>query len=458
MQARPPLAFLPPRFNPWVLAVSRQLLPIALRRVAHCHQVQIHNGEQLLDLYRQFQAGQVRFLLAFRHPSPHDPFCMAHLLWRSLPRLARQHRVTLPQPLHAHFIYDRGIPLWAGEWVGWLYAQLGCTPIMRGKLDTVGLRSIRHLFANGPFPLAAAPEGGTNGHNEIISPLEPGIAQMGFWCVEDLRKAERAEKVLIVPIGIQYTYLDPPWQAVTQLLIQLERESGLVGQGDSEVALYQRLTRLGEHLLTLMEQFYRTFYPQVALPAPPPPQAETPTPIAPGSGETLPDRLQTLLQTALLVAEQFFGLQPTGSLIDRCRRLEQAGWDRIYRQDLKDLEALSPVERGLADRVAEEAALRMWHMRLVETFVAVTGKYVAEKPTIERFAETTLLLWNTVTRIQGQTPFPLPNLGPQRAIITVGQPLAVSDRADAYRTNRRQAIATLTQDLQTALMAMLPSP
>lgn len=91
-------------------------------------------------------------------------------------------------------------------------------------------------------------------------------------------------------------------------------------------------------------------------------------------------------------------------------------------------------------------------------FTIVGAGLPSLKLTIERFAETTLLLWNTVTRLPGQTPFPLTNLGPQRAVITVGQPLAVSDRADAYRTNRRQAIATLTQDLQTALMAMLPSP
>ncbi|WP_071599813.1 hypothetical protein [Mastigocladopsis repens] len=44
----------------------------------------------------------------------------------------------------------------------------------------------------------------------------------------------------------------------------------------------------------------------------------------------------------------------------------------------------------LGDRIAEEANLRMWHMRLVESFVAVTGNYVHEKPTAERFAETTL--------------------------------------------------------------------
>ncbi len=95
-------------------------------------------------------------------------------------------------------------------------------------------------------------------------------------------------------------------------------------------------------------------------------------------------------------------------------------------------------------------------MRLVESFVAVTGQYVREKPTVERFAETVLLPWDTLTRIKGQTPFPRPSLGPQVAQLTIGTPLPVSDRADAYRQNRRQAIATITQDLQTALESPIP--
>ena len=68
--------------------------------------------------------------------------------------------------------------------------------------------------------------------------------------------------------------------------------------------------------------------------------------------------------------------------------MEQAGWERIIREDLRDKTAISPVERGLADRIAEEADLRMWHMRLVESFVAVTGRYVLEKPTADRFRKT----------------------------------------------------------------------
>jgi hypothetical protein len=166
------------------------------------------------------------------------------------------------------------------------------------------------------------------------------------------------------------------------------------------------------------------------------------------------------MNVALHVAEEYFDLPPKGSFIDRCRRLEQAGWNYIYREELKNVKALSPLERGLADRIAEEANLRMWHMRLVETFVAVTGHYVIEKMTVERFAETTLLLWDMMTRIKGSNPFQRPRLGKQRVQMIVGQPLSVSERYPNYQASRhgaRQSVAELTQDLQHALKGLILS-
>ena len=66
--------------------------------------------------------------------------------------VARAKGIPLQFPVHSHFIYDRGIPLWAGSSVGWLYSRLGGTPIVRGKIDRAGLRSARDLFANSQFP------------------------------------------------------------------------------------------------------------------------------------------------------------------------------------------------------------------------------------------------------------------------------------------------------------------
>lgn len=458
-QAQPALEFIPPALNPLVLRVCQQLLPVWLRFQTRVTDIQAENVGTLVTLYRQFQEGKIRVLLAFRHPGGDDPFCLAHLLWKLVPQVARQKNVSLHSPTHAHFMYDRGIPLWAGSFVGWINSRLGATPIQRGKVDRHGLRTARDLFVNGSFPLAASPEGSKNGHNEIVSSLEPGIAQLGFWCVEDLLKAGRTEEVLIVPVGIEYHYVEEPWNALEKLLSQLEADLGLpVGEETqdrllqaptpAQHCLYRRLYRLGERLLCLMEEFYSRFYHQ-------------PLPQVPAEGDRTPDltaRLQALLDVALNVAEQYFGVTPKGGVIDRCRRLEQAGWDWIYREDIKDTDALPPGERGLADRIAEEASLRMWHMRLVENFVAVTGNYVGEKPTAERFAETALLLWDTLARIKGHHPFPRPRLGKQRVKLTVGEPISVSDRWYAYKASRRSAIAALTQELQSDLEAMILQP
>ena len=474
-RVQPPLEFIPPAFNPLVLQVARRILPLWLRSRTTIADIRTHNVEGLVDCYRQFQAGKSRFLMAFRHPSVDDPFCMAHLLTSVVPSVAKQQGVPLKSPIHAHFIYDRGIPLWAGSQVGWLYSQLGGTPIHRGKVDRMGLRSARNLFVDGKLPMAAAPEGATNGHNGIISPLEPGIAQLGFWCVEDLLKANRDEQVFIIPIGIQYRYVSPPWPQIAELMSELEAESGLAPYVPSETALpqhlqrldpqaanlYHRLYRLGEHLLKLMEEFYTRFYHKTL------PTISTTTNSelfqasespATTTDQAFTKRLQALLDAALQVAEQYFDLPPKGSFIDRCRRLEQAGWDWIYREDLKNPDTFSALDRGLADRIAEEANLRMWHMRLVESFVAVTGHYVLEQPTAERFAETTLLMWDMIARIKGGSPFQRPRLGKQTVDMTVGQPISVSDRWATYSADRRsakQAIADLTQDLQTALEGMI---
>ena len=446
-QAQPSLKFVAPAYSPIVWRIAKSIIPLWLRYSEDVTEVEIDNAAELVDLYRQFQQGKTRFMLAFRHPTVADPPCIAQLLWNKLPQIARQQGQSLRSPVHAHFIYDRGIPLWAGDKVGWGISKLGGTPIRRGTLDRAGLRSVRDLFVNGQFPLAAAPEGGTNGHNEIVSPLEPGIAQFGFWCREDLEKAGRSESVAIAPLGVRYFYQTAPWQYLAELLSQLEADSGLQNAFGStnlvngvtpsqtqQTELYQRLIALAEHLLSLMEEYYAKFYHQQI-----------------GTANSLPERLQALLDAALRVAEQSLGVKPNGNIGDRCRRVEQAGWSRIYRDDLSEIDELAPAVRGLADLVASEAELRLWHMRLVENFVSVTGYYVAEKPSVERFADTILLLWKMIARLKGESSVKTPYLGKKKAKLTVISPFYIEDYWTQYQTNRRQAVADLTRDLQQAL-------
>ncbi|MEA5601484.1 1-acyl-sn-glycerol-3-phosphate acyltransferase [Nostoc sp. UHCC 0252] len=459
---QPPLKFIPQRLNLLILQIVRWLLPIALRfrtrpwLPAGIVSIEGKNVEVLAELYQQFQAGKIRFLLAFRHPEVEDPLCMLYLLSYIVPRVAREKGITLRSLVHSYFLYDRGMTVWAGSWLGWLFSRLGGVPVHRGRrLDRQAIQTARELFANGKVPIAVAPEGGTNGHSGIVSPLEPGVAQMGFWCAEDLHKANRTETVIIVPIAIQYRYVEPPWSKLDWLLSKLEADSGLevkeIDSGNQEEIYYQRLCRLAEYLITEMEEFYGRFYHQDI-----PKTISSDESASPN--QVLINRLHRLLDKALQVTEQYFGVQAQGNFIDRCRRLEEAGWNYIYREDLSDINALPPFKRGLADWIAEEADLRMRHMRMVESFVAVTATYIQEEPTAERFAETALLVFDMLSRIQDTTLPGRPRLGLRQAQITIGEPISVTERWSKSQGDRqlsRQAVSDLTKDLQIALEKMI---
>lgn len=446
-----PLAFLPPRLDRRVLAVARLLLPLWLRR-SGIEAVRVDGIERLAEEMQAFQAGRSRLLLAFRHPSVQDPAVLARLLWRDLPRHAR----FRPRP-HAQFLYDRGIPLWAGEAAGWVLSHLGGCSIQRGSLDLPALRTARALLLDGPYPFAVAPEGATNGHNEVVSPLEPGVAQLALWTADDLVRAGRSERMVLLPLGLQYGFTRPVWPAIEALLSELERDAGLAAPDHAlePERLYRRMLRLAERILTCMEAFYRDAYHQ---PLPAPGESEAPA----DPNQQLGTRLARLLDAALRVVEQALAVEPRGSLGERCRRIEQAGWERLYPANGNGhgagAVAPCPLEQGLAERLAQETAQRLWHMRLVESFVAVSGGYVRERPSQERFADTLLILWDTLCRIKGGDPERRPRLGPRRALVRIGAPLPMEPWLVAYRGNRRRAVADLTTELQRQLEGLiLPS-
>jgi 1-acyl-sn-glycerol-3-phosphate acyltransferase len=457
---QPRLKFIPQDFNPVILQIFRWLLPIVLRfrtrpwLPAGIVDISAENVEILAQLYQQFQAGKIRFLIAFRHPEVEDPLCMLYLLSYILPKVARQKNITLKEPLHSYFLYDRGMTIWAGNWLGWLFSQVGGVPIRRGRrLDRNAIKTARELFSNGEMPIAVAPEGGNNGHSEVVSPLEPGVAQLGFWCVEDLQKAERSESVFIVPVSIQYSYVQPPWSKLHWLLTKLEADSGLEpinkSVTDEKPEFYaQRICRLGAYFIGEMEEFYRRFYHQDI---PKPDESEI-------DHEKLIARLHRLMDTALHVAEDYFDVPEKGNFIDRCRRLEEAGWNYIYRDDIEDINALPPFKRGLADWVASEADLRMQHMRIVESFVAVTANYIQEEPTAERLSETALVMFDMLSRLQESTLPGRPRLGLRQAKIVVGKPISVSERWGKCQGDRaaiRQCVNQLTKDLENELQALI---
>ena len=448
-RVQPPLAPIRPAFRPLVLQLVHALLPLVLRwrlvrwLPAGISHLELENGAVLDGLLEQFRAGRCRLLLAFRHSAVDDPLCGLWLFSRGLPPALR------PQPVH--FLYDRGMPLWAGRPLGWLLSALGGVSLRRGRQpDWSALRQARELMRNGPFPFAVAPEGATNGLGDRLGPLEPGSARLALWCRDDLRRAGRREAVWIVPIGIHYRYPDAPWPRLERLLTRLERRMGLDSAVPSPAAgadrlplapaqrCRRRLLRLGERLLSALEAFYARF-------------GEASGGSEAGGQASCDARIDALRERVLGLAEARLGVRAAGSAVDRCRRLEEVAWQWIHREDLPPRHRLTPLDRSLADEAAAEAALALRHMRLVETFVAVSAGYLEPDggaPSFERCADVALLIHDGLARISGGTLPPRPRLGWRHARLTVAEPIPVADGSPP--------VEALTAQLEQRLRSCLP--
>ncbi len=429
---RPPLRPIPPAFDRRVLALVHAALPLLLRLrffpwlPAGISGIEVVDGDTLSRCLQGFHAGENRLILAVRHAEVDDPLAALWLLSRDQPRRARRLGLAIGRPVHAHFLFDRGMPLWAGPIAGWLLGRLGGVSLRRGRQpDWTALRQARQLVLSGRFPFALAPEGATNGHGERIGPLEPGGAQLGLWCLEDLRRAGRREEVLILPIAMQYFSARRNWRPVTRWMTSLERQLGLAAWRDGEAtgaALLPRLERLEEAVLERLE-------PAMGLAADP--------------SLPLPRRYERLRERCLASAEARLELPANGSAERRCRRIEEAVWQRVHPDDLPPLAQLPVADRALADWRAEEALLAERSMRLAETFVAVSGEYVRERPSLERFQETTLLLCDALARLRGGGPSGRPRQGARRVRITVGAPLSVREYREGAADDRQGRLAVI---------------
>ena len=433
--ARPALRRLPTRPSRMVQAVVSRLLPLLFRSQG----LELRHRDAADGLARAFaaqQSGACNLLIAFRHPSTRDPVVMADLLWNGIPQAARRLKLQLPCPIQLRFLYDRGIPIWAGPLIGWLLQRSGGIAIHRGRLDRPALAQARGALAQGRYPLVVAPEGATNNLSGEMAPLEPGVAQLAFWAAEDLDKAGDERQLEVLPVGIHYSWRKHNWNALDARLDALERHLGIsspsAGAGDGDTSRRDRLIQIGMNLLKALEQLER---------------------LKPDPEQTFSERIGAYRLHGLAKAEAHFALRPVGNLQERCRRIEQAAWDRIYREGV---DRLPPLERSLADWEAREADLQLTRMRLVEHFTSVSGHYISDRPNFDRFAEMLMLVEEAIGWIEDKPWKGQPSLGPQRVELQLGRALPVRPRLNHYRSNRREAMQLFMHDLEQALIAVMP--
>ena len=448
--ARPGLSFLTPVRAPRIMAVAGVGSWLYVRLGNKVRREELFGMDRLVGAFRQAQEGAIRLIVAFRHPGVEDGTVMFRLLSGIVAREARHLGMPLRGSPRAHFLFGRDVPEWGGQFLGWLLPRIGGISVYPGRYDSGSIDTVRRYLTDMPSPLALAPEGQVSYHNDRVAALEPGTAQFGFWCLEDLKRQSRGEEVVILPICTSYHYDPRDWHPMQDLLEKIERECGLPPldtlAADSRGAFPQdqagrerihvRIVRATRRVLDVAEDFYTRFYG---------------CPFSARSEDqdeaVLQGRVREICEAALSVGERYFRLKPKGDFVHRVMVLRMTGISWMYRDDIPDLRALSAAERALADRIALESWFSYRHMELVDVLEYLRIDYLRPDSDFDRFVEFITNLWDIVNRLKGGNVGGRINPLRKTARIIVNEPIPVSPRWPQYKENRRRAIDALTRDV-----------
>jgi hypothetical protein len=139
---------------------------------------------------------------------------------------------------------------------------------------------------------------------------------------------------------------------------------------------------LTEQLVTKIAAYYARYFPGAH---------GAGGPALPGACD-LRERIERVCDAALRVPERFMRLPPEGDLLSRVFTVRQRGWDFLFRADVPPAGQASPLDRLLADRLADEAYLQLRHNELVDVLEYVRPDYIGAGASLNRLVEYALSL------------------------------------------------------------------
>lgn len=393
--------FVPPRHHPGLFWFANTFVPQLGRLFGNVHGLSA--DPETVERVRGLRG---RALICPNHPTETDPivvFWLARVAGQRFHFLAT--RETLEGPR------------------GFLLNRIGVYSVIRGFPDRESIRCTRRLLAEEDRRVVIFPEGLVYEHNDKLLEFQNGVAQMGFWALDDLHKAGKPPALPVLPLAIRYRCKVDPRPYIERGLAAIEKKLGL--EKPAKAGIYERLVRAGSEVLTDLER------------------AEG---IKAGPDQPLGDRISAVRRRVLERVAQAAGAElddrePPGEQLHRITN-ELRAWVGVLPDEHTDYE-----ERLYRQRAATAAPLFAELARL-HNFVALSGDYVASEPTAERFLE-------VLGRMQKEVLGKVPHCAPLRAVVKAGDPIRLDERYAEYRERKREVVAQVTDQLEDAIRGML---
>jgi 1-acyl-sn-glycerol-3-phosphate acyltransferase len=382
----------PPRSRFWS-RVLRKILPWYLRK---SHDIVAFDVRGAQKLRASADAGHA-VVLTPSHSRLMDPM--------TLGLLARE--------TGTHFYAMAGWHAFKGSWLtSNLIRLMGAFSIYREGHDRQALDFAINDLVENDRPLVVYPEGYATRHIDVIAPLQDGIALVARRAAK-LREKAGAGPLVVHPVVLYYEFLGDVDAVADPVLSRLEER--LTWQPQRQLGIRERIGRLREALVTLQELEYMG---------------------RPQSGNVADRRLRLTEHMLRPIEEEYFGRHRDEYVVTRVKNLRAA--------ILPDMVAKKVDDTERARRWRQLATV--YYAQNVGTFIR---DYIAPGCSPERLLE-------TLERLAEDLTDTTPTLGPVRAIVQVGDAIAVSpERVRGERDPLMPQIHDCLQGLSDAIAAEL---
>jgi 1-acyl-sn-glycerol-3-phosphate acyltransferase len=294
----------------------------------------------------------------------------------------------------------------------------GCFSINREASDLQAFKTSVEILRADPHPLVIFPEGDIYHNNDRVTPFRDGAAAIAMSAA---KKADRP--VVCIPAALKCFYLDDPTADLVRLMSRLEESVHWRPRPD--LPLPERIFRFAEGLLALKE------YEELGQPQ---------------SGR-IHERTVRLAEAVVTRLEKHHGITSKGGIYpERVKEVRRAVIKAIE-QDGTSAEAKNKLAGDLDD------------LFFVIQLFSYPGDYVAERPTIERIAETLDKFEEDVLRAD----FPAIR-GTRRAVVRFGEPIPVpkeregKDAVEKWTDLVESRVQGLLDEINAVKAAPLPQP
>ncbi len=276
----------------------------------------------------------------------------------------------------------------------------GCFSVDREATDMRAFRQAVEVLEKRPEPLVIFPEGEVYHCNARVRPFREGAAVIA------LTAAKRAKRpVVCVPCAMWYEYLGDPTPELSKLMSELEHR--VYWRPREHMPLHERIYQFAETVLVIKEM---EFLGQA------------------GRGP-LPPRVTALAEKVLKdVEDRHDAPACDGGIPERVKEMRRRAIEGLS-DETTDAESRAKLQADLED------------LFLVVQLYSYPGDYVAEKPSIERMAETLDKLEEDVLE-----RFTATIRGKRRSTVRFGDPITVEPTR-----NRRAAMVQLTEAFENGV-------